>query len=621
MAATGRRLSPETQKKLVDLVIAVQDRQKKNSPFIDKLRSIDEAYGKQFITIENNDADCTTNGNTEEVIKVPIVASEVDTIAAELINTFANQDPLFGILSERGKPEYAMQFQALLSRDARQQGWGRQISLFCSNAARYNVAGLEADKIWQRDTNITTSEETLDAGFESILDPVTALKAVDMYNSLFDYRVAPADLAREGEYVGYNELYTRTRLKTLGNTLSEKEAIYNATEVYNSSISGAADYWNIRPDISNIPAVDPIDSESWINWLGIVNDETKLKLVQDSYLVTKLYIRVIPSELGISTSARPMIIKIRVVNNKYLFSYNEVVTPLDLLPIAFCDLREDGFGYQTHSIGENVVPYQDAATELLDTRLEGSKRTLDDRAIYDPYYIDSKHVNSRITTSKIPLKSDLRNSGDRPALNQLYYPIPFESNATVSALSDLSTILQIKDDVNGTNFSRRGEQRPGNRTLGEFDQLNASSNLRTIPYNLRIEEQVMVPIRLLIKVYTLSSSKTVQKVYDSVNERELTINLAELRAAMLEYRVTGGLRPKQLLRDPSMLSTALQFVQNSPELNQEYNVAGIFAELLASVNIDISKHKREVPQNAIQPTNASPGVQPAATDTGGEGTT
>ena len=84
------------------------------------------------------------------LLKVPIVASEVDTVASELIRTFVDQDNLFGVLSDRGNPEAAMAFQSLLGRDARQQQWGRHIALFCSNAARYNVAAIEADKIWQR---------------------------------------------------------------------------------------------------------------------------------------------------------------------------------------------------------------------------------------------------------------------------------------------------------------------------------------------------------------------------------------------------------------------------------------------------------------------------------------
>ena len=67
---------------------------------------------------------------------------------------------------------------------------------------------------------------------------------------------------------------------------------------------------------------------------------------------------------------------------------------MDMLPIFLCDMREDGFGYQTHSVGENVQPYQEAVTELLDTRLESSKRALDDRALYDSDYIDPHKVKS-----------------------------------------------------------------------------------------------------------------------------------------------------------------------------------------------------------------------------------
>ncbi len=612
-----RRLSKDTQDKLVELVKSIQERQRKNTEHIDKFRAIDESYAKQKIELDKDPTDC--DATTEEVLKVPIVASEVDTVASELTSTFVDQDPLFGVLSDRGNPELAMQFQALLSRDARYQRWGRQLALYCSNAARYNFAGIEIDKIWQRDNNLLNDEATTEATFESIIRPVTALKAIDMYNALYDYRVPPADLAFEGEYVGYNELYTRTRLKTLGNMLTQKDYVYNATKAYNSQMGPDSQYWNIRPDISVITPISPEETQDWLNWAGIVDDETRVKMLADSYLVTKLYVRIIPSEFGISGSATPIIIQLRVVNNTHLFSYKEVITPLDMLPILFCDLREDGFGYQTHSVGENVKPYQDAATTLLDVRLEGSKRALSDRALYYEEYINSLQINNRVVDKKIPVKAKLKNSGELPPLSSLYHSIPFDPSATNAALQDMSTLLSLKDEINGVNFTRRGEQRKGNRTLGEFDQLAAAGSGRSIPYNIRMEEQVMLPMKLLIKSYTLSVNEGIQDVFDTASEQQIQVNMAQLRSAMLEYRITGGARNKQVLRDPNLLSTALQAVQNSQELNMEYSTAGIFADIFASVNIDISKHKRKEPLNAGDPTQPNPAVPPTSPDPTNQG--
>ena len=613
VGVVGRKLSKDTQTKLIKLVQSIQERQRKNTEFIDKLEEIDLSYAKQKIPLEDPVIDCI-NTIAEDVIKVPIVASEVDTVASELINTFVNQVPLFGVLSDRGKPDIAMKFQALIERDARYQRWGRQLMLFLTKAARYNVAGIEVEAIWQKDVNVISNTETVEPNFEALLKPVTSLKALDMYNAIFDSRVPPADLAIDGEYVGYNEIYTRTRLKMLGNMLTDKESVYNATEAYESVLSNMSDYWNIKPDISNLRPLDINDTDNWLNWAGIIDEQDKLKMMSDAYLITKLYVRIIPSEFGISNSNRPIIVKIRVVNNKHLFSYKEVITPLDMLPILFCDLREDGFGYQTHSVGENVKPYQDIATTLLDIRLSGSKRALDDRAIYDSYYLDEHQVNQRIPTAKIPLKATIRNSGDRPPLNTLYYPIPFDASGTIAAMQDMSTILAIKDDVNGTNFTRRGEQRPGNRTLGEFDQLSRAGSGRTVPYNIAIEEQIITPMKMMIKINTLSSTESIQKVFDRNNEQVLEVNLAELRQEMLEYKITGGLKTKQVLRDPNLLATALQAVQNSQELNQQYNTANILADLLSTAaDIDISRHKREVPLNGTQPGDVTAGVP--ATDT------
>ena len=56
-------------------------------------------------------------------------------------------------------------------------------------------------------------------------------------------------------------------------------------------------YWNERPDISNVPPVSIEDTQDWLNWVGIVDDETRIKLQSDSYLITKIYVRIIPLSL------------------------------------------------------------------------------------------------------------------------------------------------------------------------------------------------------------------------------------------------------------------------------------------------------------------------------------
>lgn len=618
------KLSMSTHNKLIKFVKEIQEHQKNFSEFRDKLEIIDEAYAKAKITIADTDA-CTGANSTvsgNEAIKVPIVNSEIDSVIAFLAGIFVNRTPLFPVISDSANPELALKMQALLSKDARQQRWGRQLLSFLSKSVRYNTAAIEVDEASQKDFNLASEGEEGKATTEVTYTPVTRLNALDMYNALFDYRVPPADIATEGEYVGYNKIISKIALKSLGNRRSAEKIAYNLKEAYESKLVNCSQYWNTPPDIASSTHLSAEDKTDWFNWAGIL-DTDNLRMSKSSYFYTRLYLRVIPIDFGLPLSAPtvPRILRVEIINNEHIISYKEMVTPLDMLPIFFSDTREDGFDYQTKSIGEGVMPYQEIATELLHTRLEGSKRALSDRAIYDTDYLDPLDVNSPTAAAKLPLKKALRNAGDKPRMSEIYYQIPFEGQGVVNTLTDLSTVMQLKDQVNGVGMGMRGEHRKGNRTAQEFAAVEGGSDAKGMPLAIRIEEQVMMPVKLFIKYFILASDKVEREILDVDSETLLNINITELRKAMLDFRVTDGLRPKSALTDPNMLSTALQFIQNSEELAQEYSPGGIFADMMATVNIDISKHKRVQSDDGNTPPEANPAVQPQSTDTGGEGAT
>lgn len=618
------KLSRSAHGKLLKLVKQIQAKQRDFTTFYDRLEAIDKSYAKSTVDIAPT-TDCSGANSTlvtNKAIKVPIVNSEVDSVVAFLTKLFVNRSPLFPVIGDSTNPSAALELQALISKDARQQRYGRQLLRFLATTARYNVGAIEIEASSQKDFNFSSVEIEKETRVAAQYEPVVKLLALDMYNAIFDYRVPPADIAMEGEYAGYNKIVSRSWLKALGITRSDEGIAYNLREAYSSSMSSIGDIYRVPPDVGDTKGPAPSDKEDWFDWLGIT-DRRDLKLPKSSYLYTKLYVRLIPGDLDLNhfpNPAHPRIVRLEVINDTWLISYKEIITPLDSLPILFSDMREDGFEYQTKSIGEGVTPFQDIATELLHVRLEGSKRALSDRAIYDTDYLDSLDVNAPTAAAKIPLKKSLRNAGDKPRISDTYYQIPFEGQGVVNALADLNTVMQLKDQVNGVGMGMRGEHRKGNRTRGEFETVEGGSDAKGMPYAIRIEEQVMIPLRLMIKFFILFSDKVEREILDEESGEKLEINIAALRQAMLGFRITGGLRPKAALKDPAAFSTALQFTQNNPELNQEYSVSGIFAEMLALWDIDISKHKRkEIPNAGNNAADSNPPIQPQGADTGDGG--
>lgn len=615
------RLKQESHTKLMELVLAIQKRHSENTEFRDKLEAIDTDYATQKHTVQDpNDCNVTIDG-----IKVPMVGSEVDTVVAQLAELFVARSPLFPVLATKDNWNEALNLQAIIDRDARYQGWGRQLLLFLHRAVRYNVAALAAEQTLVRTPEITNNKDisnpTPEVKFSS--HTFTTLKAPCMYNTIFDPRVDPADISTRGEYVGYNELITRAELKTLGNLLSGKDLAYNLSKAYRSQLPDIDTYYFYPPEVSDYIISREADNPSktnWLAWLSIVDPEhNKTQLKQDMYFKTVLYIRLIPSEMGLGSSNSPEIWKLTIINNQFVISFQSITTPFDTLPVLFADLREDGLGWQTKSVAEQVQPYENIATELLNVRLNGSRRAISDRAIYDSDYLSPDQVNSIVPAAKIPLKKNLRNLGaDLVRMQEVYYPIPFEGQGVINAGTDLQTIMQIKDQVNGQNFLTRGQRQQGNRSALEANQIVDAGESKTIPYAVRLENQVFIPLKLLIKTYVLltpDTSNLATRISDPYSESERDVDYADMRKRLLDYRLTDGLYTKTTIQDPDVMSVAMQVVSQNPLLAQTHDVSRILADFLHMFNIDINKYRLEAPNGnqpaqPAQPPTESPNPEP-----------
>lgn len=621
------KMSMESHKLLLDLVLKIQERHRQNHEFRDKMSAIDTEYATQVYTNNESDTDCT---ESIEGIKVPLVGSEIDSITANLASIFVSRSPIFPVLATKDNWDEALALQAIIDRDARMQSWGRQILLFLNRAVRYNVSALAGEQTIVRSPIISEdqkpSSSDLMVTYEEHL--FTTLKSIDMYNCLYDPRVPPAEIMQRGEYAGYNEIVSRSELKTLGSNLAKKELAYNLDKAYRSTMQDVQNSYFSPPDVSDYISTKHADTQTdWLDWLGILNTYDKRALLDDdSYFKTVLYVRIIPQEFKIGKSKTPEIWKLTVVNNEWIISLQQIITPFNNLPIMFSDIREDGLGWQTKSPGENIIPYEDVATELLNTRLNGSRRALADRAIFDPNYIDSNQVNSKVPAAKIPLKQDLRNLGDgiSKPMNQIYYPIPFEGQGVVNSLTDLNTVMEIKDQVNGQNFTSRGARQKGNRTAAEFNSIEATTEGKTLPYAIRLEQQIFTPLKLLIKTYILLSQSVAGKeevVVDPYTEQDRTINIASMRSKMIDFRITDGLFDKQNFENPEVLITAIQTISTSEQFMQEYDVGKVLADFLHIFNVDVNKYRR-TPPNAAQPPAPvlpGPGTTGPAQPPGGQG--
>jgi len=86
----------------------------------------------------------------------------------------------------------------------------------------------------------------------------------------------------------------------------------------------------------------------------------------DNFEYFTFYARILPSEFGLNSPSpnTVQIWKFVVVNSSVVVQAKRIISAYDYLPILFGQPLEDGLGYQTQSIAEGSIPFQQAAATL-----------------------------------------------------------------------------------------------------------------------------------------------------------------------------------------------------------------------------------------------------------------
>lgn len=608
----------ETQKHIVDYVRQLVHIQQSFTGFHNRLRQLDYAYYlyRQHILAakcqgkSGQDVD-QLKAQFDSTIETPIALSQVDSIVAYLSSLYLSGYPIFGIVSSQDYQESAEQLEAVIDNHSIRGRWGREFIKLFTDAGKYNITAVE--NTWSPISNFKVSEDiTSISGTGKIqlnTEYINRLKTMDMYNMVWDFSKAPGDVAEFGEYIGYHEFIRKSQLKTDLIIAAMNGEAYNIKEAMASKpISGYEGWYTEKPTISSLLQPISLGDFNWDNYARNIPQNPDPKVDRDYsavYLRTTMYLRIIPAEynLRVPSANTPQIWKAVVINGCELVTFKRVISPFNMFPIFMGQLVDDGFEYQTPSIVENAIPWQDATTELLNIRLSSARRALSDRAIYNADMLDPHDVNSSVPAAKIPLKSGLKGEVD---ISRAYREIPFDMSGTAGAISDMQQLMNLNEFLYGINSFRQGVAKKGNRTLGEYSDIQSNSDDRSRVMAIRLETQIFIPLKFHIKSNILTYGQD-EELVRQADGKTASVNMANLRSAVMDFKVSDGLNPKSKIVNTDLLMTAMQFLTSNPEINQVYDVVDAFNHMMSLGGVpNMNQYKRE------QPLAPQPGVPASA---------
>ena len=586
------RISAKSIELLEQHVKNILDLHKRFSDMRNKLEAIDLAYFR-FQTEDDKNAGKTQAGVALDNIKVPILISQVDGFVGHMAEVYLSGYPMFPIVSSPADMKEAEMLESIIDTHAIQGQYAREFLLSFRDGIKYNFMPIECSwepiEQYQIVTDYLKPREQ--AQMKQSFPSFTRIKRRSPYNTIWDPRYNPAEVAYCGEWAGYIELEGRIPMKRFINSKSQSGNLYNLSKVQSMTFPNTDSmFYTEEPEVNELVSANQKrnagNNVNWMNYLTgnkFTDGRTPKTLFAGLYEKTTLYLRIIPSEFNIEdvpAKNSPQIWKIVMLNGQTIIYVERVYTAYDILPMMIGMPLEDGFGIQTKSIGEAQIPIQNAISTMFDIRFNAARRAVSDRAIYNDQMISSDDINAPIPAPKIPVR--LSGLNDR-TLSDAYMQIPFDARGTEGVMQDAGMLLEFADKLSGQNKPSRGEFQKGNKSVVEWqDTMSGADERRRLPV-MTVEYQIMTPIKESIKLNIFQKgvngpfqSQKTGTVYSVTPEM-----LDKLRQKVLSFRVADGYTPKSKLASTDMLGNLIQAISQSELLAASWGqgLPAMFAHL------------------------------------------
>lgn len=549
-----------------------------------KLTVIDMAYARYSETKRSEDGAVLCNIMAEDDVVAPIVVSEVDSMVAYLADVFLSGAPLFPVVSTPKNRQYAEMLETLIDDHAMLGGYSRQLLLFLLDTVKYNFGPLE--NTWDQIEQFSVEGDFTTAEGRKVAKAnksYTAVRRLDPYNTVYDHTVSPADVSAHGDYAGDVQIISRMKLKRLLQKLKNKDIVMNEDKCVrdNSYVNAAgvtSNYYS-HPTVSEY--ISAFRRDSAVDWYKYFGDSRKPLTGPGNFELITLYIRIIPADflMNVPQDKSPQIYKLQVINNNVIISCERIISAFDTLPVSIGQAFEDGMGLQTKSVAEGSISFQEAATTLFNIRFAAARRSVSDRALYDPDMISPGDINTSVAAPKIPVRGSAMREKN---LQAAYHQIPFDMRGTETTLQDAATIASFSKELSGISAPRRGQFQKGNKSVTEWNDTMGAGDDRLRLRALCLESQVFIPLKENIKLNIFQYGDDAVVVSQKTGV-EYNVKIDELRKQVLAFKIADGYSPKSKLASIETLTMGFQMISSSPILQESFgsSLPGVFAHLMS----------------------------------------
>lgn len=460
-----------------------------------------------------------------------------------LASVFSPDGGMFEIQTTKEKQDAANALTKKLNDDSIKGRYFRENCKFFLNSMKYNLAGFyvqwreEFGQGYKADAGGTAKPQQMR------LHAGNYVESLNMYNTIYDPYCNPCDVHRDGEFAGWAEMASPFQFKRD----IEKGLYFNTKEVLGGTASSpsSTEWYKDVPQVridNNGLSTNGISSSGEINWTRLFTTAYGNIKGYDSTSgveLMHLFIRLIPTEFGLVPSntkdrKKLEIWKITIANGQKIVATSMMNNMHDYLPFFFSMPIEDDLGMQVKSIGENLSPFQELVSFMLNSFVNSTRRNIWDLIIYDPTIVDLSKIGDDVV-ARVPMQPGT--GGKDPKASVFHFNKSLETEKLFGQITEVLNFMEWL-------FPTRMLQQVADIDRAVKDQVAATvaaSQRESWKMAKLMDDQAFSPMRFVLHSNNMQYGDVIE-IIDPTTGQIKEIQVSELRGMKLEYAMGEGLK-------------------------------------------------------------------------------
>lgn len=558
-------------------------------------------------------------------VSLPLTWVHLDDMMTYYAQTFAPNRGMFYHTADPESSDEAAALVGLMNNHAIYGSYYRHMLRTIFSILKYNKAGLMTTWATDYGPRLITDAQG-QAATESV--PIFSgnkIKAIDMYNFLFDAAVEPEELHKEGEWCALVEMKSHYWLKNKcleGTYFNCESLLENEGGQYHTK------YYKSPPVEARMDADESTGSGSRVNWYAWMSSASTY-LANNAFELVHVYVRINPNDFGLiegsaaEKAARNKyeIWRFTICNDEQIIGATFMPNIHNHLPAYFGIMNDDFMGDATKSPAEILNPLQQFSSFLLNVHVLANRKNLFGTTFYDPTCVDFDKIPAGEVAGRVPLKPAGYGKDIRTMIQRDDHQLD-----TKQTLQDLQGIMGIIDQFFPTQ-SLPGQIAGIDRAIdSQVAAVQQGSNRRQHKGARLLDDTMMRPMRYSLYYNIVQFQEDGADVLDYFSGKSQKVDLSSLREESLIALIGQGLKAidRQMVAG-NMRDLIFALIQ-APAATQpqaDGSTIDILAMLgywcsMMDIDANLEQFRKQAPQpapGAVDPATGQPvaaaGVTPA----------